>query len=111
MLSRSFTAVIERNVTFDDVFTTEPYETAWAVEARWFVHVLDASPGASIEIASEVSPEGITWCPHEARPVGLQGRGLVTLALTQVGPWQRLKGCVTGPDAQVKVIVYLTLRG
>ena len=63
------------------VFTTEPYETAWAAEARWFVHVLEASPGARLEVAAEVSPEGITWCGHEARPVDLQGQGLVTLAL------------------------------
>jgi len=111
MLSRSFTAVIERNVTFEDVFTTEPYETAWAVEARWFVHVLEASPGARLEVAAEVSPEGITWCGHEARPVELQGRGLLTLALTQVGPWQRLRGLVSGPEAAVKVIIYLTLSG
>ena len=31
MLRRSFTAVPERNVAIANGFTTEPYETAWAV--------------------------------------------------------------------------------
>jgi hypothetical protein len=110
MLRRSFTAVPERNVAIDDGFTTEPYETAWAVEARWFVHVLEAPPGARIAFSSETSPEGLTWCAHEAAEVQHAGTGLSTLALTQVGPWQRLRFRVEGAGS-VRAIVYLTLKG
>lgn len=110
MLRRSFTAVPERNVAIADGFTTEPYETAWADEARWFVHVLEAPAGARIVFASETSPEGLTWCAHEAAAVTLSGTGLATLPIRDIGPWQRLRFTVEGAQS-VRAIVYLTLKG
>jgi len=110
MLRRSLTAVPERNIQITDGFTTEPYETAWVVEARWFVHVLEAAPGARISFAAETSPEGLTWCAHEAAPVALDGQGLATLPIRETGPWQRLRFSVEGA-ASVRAIVYLTLKG
>jgi len=110
MLRRSFTAVIERNIAIGDGFTTEPYETAWVDEARWFVHVLEASPTAKVTYAAETSPEGLTWCAHEAPAASHAGSGLSTLPLTQVGPWQRLRFRVEGAES-VRAIVYLTLKG
>lgn len=110
MLKRSFTAVVERNVTVQGRLETEPYETAWAGEARWFVHVLSADAGTELRIASEISPDGLTWCPHEAASVSRRGPGLLSLPLTLLSPWQRLV-LTTEPSAQaIKVIVYLTLR-
>ncbi|MGV3652067.1 MAG: hypothetical protein ACO1OK_11615 [Devosia sp.] len=110
MLRRSFTAVPERNVAIADGFVTEPYETAWADEARWFVHVLEAPTGARIAFSAETSPEGLTWCAHEAASVSLSGTGLATLPLRDIGPWQRLRFAVEGA-ASVRAIVYLTLKG
>lgn len=110
MLKRSFTAVVERNVTVQGRLETEPYETGWAGEARWFVHVLAADESTELRIASEISPDGMTWCAHEAEPVGRIGPGLVSLPLKMLSPWQRLV-LTTPPDAPaIKVIVYLTLR-
>ncbi len=110
MLRKSFTAVPERNVAITDGFTSEPYETAWAIECRWFVHVLEAPAGAVLTFTSETSPEGLTWCAHEAGAVSLPGAGLATLALTEIGPWQRLRFSVSGAES-VRAIVYLTLKG
>lgn len=110
MLRRSFTAVVERNVMIADGFTTEPYETAWAIECRWFVHVLESVPDARIGFSAETSPEGLTWCPHEAEAVELAGSGLATLPLREIGPWQRLRFSVDGAES-VRAIVYLTLKG
>jgi hypothetical protein len=110
MLRKSFTAVVERNIDIADGFTTEPYETAWVYEARWFVNVLNAEPGTRFSYRAETSPEGLTWCEHEAGPVAHEGSGLSTLPLMQVGPWQRLRFSVEG-GRSVRAIVYLTLKG
>jgi hypothetical protein len=110
MLNRAFTAVIERNVEVIERLETEPYETAWASEGRWFVHVLKAGQAASVRIAAEVSPDGLTWCPHEAASVERRGPGLVTLPLTQLGPWQRLVVTADRDPISTKVIVYLCLK-
>jgi hypothetical protein len=109
MLKRSFTAVIERNVVVNGRLETEPYETGWASEARWFVHVLAADPGIELTIRSEISPDGLTWCPHESGPVGRTGPGLISLPLRMLSPWQRLV-LSTHTARPVKVIVYLSLR-
>jgi hypothetical protein len=110
MLKRSFTAVVERNVTVQGSLETEPYETAWAGEARWFVHVLAADAKTELRISSEISPDGQTWCPHEAEAVSRVGPGLLSLPLTMLSPWQRLVLTTQPASEAVKVIVYLTLR-
>lgn len=110
MLKRSFTAVVERNVTFQGRLETEPYETAWAGEARWFIHVLSADPHTTLSISSEISPDGLTWCPHEAAPVSRMGPGLLSLPLKMLSPWQRLVLTAQPQADAVKVIAYLTLR-
>lgn len=107
MLKRAFTAVIERNVVVQGRLESEPYETAWAGEARWFVHVLSAEPATKLQIESQLSPDGITWCAHESAPANHTGPGLFSLPLKMPGPYQRL---VLTASAAAKVIVYLTLR-
>lgn len=110
MMKRSFTAVVERNVTVTGSLESEPYETGWAGEARWFVHVLAADPQTTLQIASEISPDGLTWCPHEAAPAKHAGPGLFSLPVPMPGPWQRLVVTARPETDPVKVIVYLTLR-
>jgi hypothetical protein len=109
MMKHAFTAVVERNVSIDGTLVTEPYETAWAGEGRWFVHVLSAEPDATLEIAAEISPDGLTWCPHEADAVRRTGPGLVSLPLRMLSPWQRLVLTCSSPRP-AKAIVYLCLR-
>jgi hypothetical protein len=110
MLRRSQIAAVERNVAITDGFTTEPYETGWAIEGRWFVHILEAEPEALLAIHAQVSPDGLTWCDHEAAPVWRNGTGLLSLPLTQLGPWQRL-ACRVDHTGSVRAICYLTLKG
>ncbi len=109
MLNRAFTAVIERNVIVEGRLETEPYETAWASEARWFVHVLAAGAETKLTITSEISPDGLTWCAHESDGVTRTGPGLLSLPLKMLSPWQRLV-LTTSPADPIKVIVYLTLK-
>jgi hypothetical protein len=110
MLNRAFTAVIERNVEIAGRLESEPYETAWASVGRWFVNVLKAGQATGVRIAAEVSPDGLTWCPHEAPSVERRGPGLVSLPLTQLGPWQRLVVTADNDPVPTKVIVYLCLK-
>jgi len=110
MLKRSFTAVIERNIQFKGKLVSEPYETCWATEARWFVNVLEADKDIDLQISSEISPDGLTWCAHETGPVGRKGPGLVSLPLRFLSPWQRLILNTNDNSRPIKVIVYLTLH-
>ena len=72
--------------------------------------MLSADPHTTLSIASEISPDGLTWCPHEAAPVSRMGPGLLSLPLKMLSPWQRLVLTAQPQADAVKVIAYLTLR-
>ena len=111
LMRQSQTAVLERNTTLTGEFATEPYEAAWAGEARWFVQVLDRSTeDAGLTLTAQVSPDGLTWCDHDGDAHRTEGRELTTWALREFGQWLRLRGEVTPAGAQVKVRIYLAVK-
>jgi hypothetical protein len=109
-MRQSFTAVVERNVTWQGDFALEPYEAAWATEAIYFVRVLEATGIPQDALARvQISPDGIHWC-DEGTSVPLASAAGVTFArVSHFGGWLRLVGKL--PDgAKLTVIVYLTLK-
>lgn len=110
MLRRSFTAVLEKGSTVTGEFCTEPYETGWAREARWFVRVLRADEGVGLLLVPQISPDGAEWCDEGSGPLRLQGVGLVSMPLVNFGSWLRLRGTTTGRAGSVTVLIYLALK-
>ena len=110
-MRKSFTAVVSRNETYKEILETEPYECAWAGEARWFLRVLK-SEGSSprLVLRSQVSPDGLFWCDGEDAALTVAGEGLFTLPIRNFGSWLRLRGEVSGANASFKVIIYLVLK-
>ena len=111
-LRNSFTAVIEQSNEYDDDFATEPYEAGWALEARWFVRVLElGGDGARLELHPEISPDGLFWCAEGTAPLVIQAPGLYSVPLSGFGHWLRLRGAFAGLGDRAKVLVYLSLKG
>ncbi len=110
-MRQSFTAVLERNKTWQGDFALEPYETAWATEAIYFVRAL-AAEGMPSDVTArvQISPDGIHWCDEGTLiPLPHQAEGLTFARVAHFGGWLRLVGNL--PDgAQLKVIVYLVLK-
>ncbi len=117
-MRQSFTAVVERNVTWQGEFVVEPYEAAWATEAIYFVRALDSAniPG-DVTARVQISPDGINWCdegtvialPQAPADSAAGGSALTFGRVTHFGGWLRLVGKL--PDtAQLTVIVYLVLK-
>ena len=110
-MRQSYTAVVARNETWQNDYTVEPYEAAWASEAIYFIRTLEATsdvvsaPSAYVEI----SPDGVHWCREGTTLVLSDEPGVSFCRVTHFGGWLRLRG--TLPDgATMKVIVYLTLK-
>lgn len=110
MVRRSFTAVLEKNETFTAGFETEPYEVAWAGEARWFVRVQEMTAGARMVAVAQISPDGLGWCDLGAVGMEMNGVGLYSQPVREFGHWLRLKVGLTGEGARVKLTVYLALK-
>ena len=83
-MRQSQSAVIERGAELESVLETEPFETAWAGEARWFVQHVGGDGTATY--VTQVSPDGLTWCDlDEVEHVVGPGR-LVSWPATGFGP-------------------------
>jgi hypothetical protein len=112
-MRESFTAVLERARTLSGEFATEPYEAAWAAEARWFVRTLERTdPGTRLRVTTQISPDGLHWCDLEPERE-LTGE-LESWASSGFGGWLRLRGTVesdsgTGSPA-AQVLIYLALK-
>lgn len=107
-MHQSLSVVLERNTRLSGQFTTEPYEVAWAREARWFIRVLETDgPDDRFDATTQISPDGLHWCDLDDSNLTTEGKGLTSIAAREFGGWLRLKGTVGGG---AKVMIYLVLK-
>jgi hypothetical protein len=114
MMRNSMTAVLERDGITGPVYVTEPYEVAWATEARWFVRTLAIPEQVErVDLAVQLSPDGLHWCDIDGEAPSIGEPGVITWTTQEFGGWLRLKARVTGddPDASVQALIYLALKG
>ena len=110
-MRKAFTAVLEKNSEFTEDFATEPYEVAWAGEARWFIRMLDIEgEGAHLRARVQISPDGLFWCDEGEVFPDIWEDGLYSIALRDFGGWLRLQCEVGGQAPRVKVLIYLALK-
>lgn len=104
------TAVLD---TFHEItpdYATEPFETAWASEATFFVRAEVASANTGdITFAVELSPDGITWVDEGGRLVLPQGEQLAFVRIRHFGGWLRLR-YLEGALEENQTTVYLVLK-
>jgi len=111
MIPHSMTAVLEKSERFSENFETEPYEVAWAHEARWFIRVLESSGDeAPLKFYPQISPDGLFWCDEGSEPLVVAGRGLYSLPLRDFGHWLRLRADFAEAETTIKALIYLALK-
>lgn len=110
-MRNSMTAVIEQGNTFTTDFETEPYEVAWASEARWFVRLLDWDGDLSqVIITPQISPDGLVWCDEGTAPLRISQKSLSSFPMREFGHWLRVRANLEGDNLSVKLLVYLALK-
>lgn len=107
---QSQTAVLEHNATLRGSFATEPFEAAWAREARWFFQVLDAWGDPTVTLTTQISPDGLTWVDLPDSTLTIGGEAITTWPVREFGHWLRIAGTVADEDAAIKVRIYLALK-
>ena len=104
-----YTAVVERNVTWEGVYATEPYEVGWAAEALVFIRCLDGGV-VGRSAAVQISPDGINWLDEGTHiPLPGQTDALTSARVTHFGNWLRLAGKLS-PGQSCTVMVYFVLK-
>ena len=113
MIRNAYTAVIARGDLWEAQVFTEPYEAAWASEAVFFVHVLEATSGAgAVAVARvQISPDGIRWVDEGAvMDIAARAESLAFARVSNFGGWLRLAVDVPA-GAGIKVVATLALKG
>ena len=117
-MRQSHTAVVARNAAWNGPFNTEPWETAWATEAIYFVRLLNpVSFRVSMQCSVEISPDGIHWAELSRSAFDFdQENTLWHKQLNHFGGWLRLSGQVScAPEFmnrmdELRFMAYLTLK-
>lgn len=110
-MRQSQSAVLERGVELDQIHETEPFEVAWAGEARWFVQFLRAAPGSQVEFRVQISPDGINWMDHETTPaLESEAVGFLSIPVTHFGHWLRLRAEQKSGGTAPLLRIYLELK-
>lgn len=109
-MRESQTAVLERGIRVQDRIATEPFEVAWAGEARWFVQFLEQDPDTQFMIKVQVSPDGLAWVDHETPAVTASATGMITIGVQRFGHWLRLGVERTAGDGRPLTRIYLALK-
>jgi hypothetical protein len=110
-MKESYTAVVARNVDWTGAWATEPYETAWADEAIFFVRVLKSKGNKAVTAHVQISPDGMRWANEGSSvKVAPMKDGVSFVRVKNFGGWLRLAG--TAPKgASLRVMAYLALKG
>ena len=110
MVRRSFTAVLERNIRITGPLTTEPYEVAWATEARVFVRILEISENTRLTVRPRISPDGLFWCDEGSKGLEMREAGLASFSLRNFGHWLQMEVGLEGTDPCARILITLALK-
>lgn len=110
-MRQSQSAVLERGVQLTDTHETEPFEVAWAGEARWYVHFLRPVPSATVEFRVQISPDGLNWIDHEGvEPLESEADGFLSIPVVGFGHWLRLSSRLISGSESPMLRIYLELK-
>ena len=106
-----YTVVLERMREVTDSFDTEPYETAWASEAMFFIRVHDiAGKGTELKSRVQVSVDGIEWIDEGTHFPTITAPGNHFIRCTHFGGWLRLRNEIRGEEASLRTTMHLSLK-
>lgn len=106
----SQTAVLEKNTVLSGTFATEPFEVAWAREARWYFQVLESTGAPAVELSTQISPDGLNWIDLDGEPIRVAAEGITSWSVREFGHWLRVRGSTGAEGTSVKVRIYLALK-
>jgi len=85
------TTVLERRSALGAQLVTEPYETAWASEATFYVRLHSESAGIpTLRCRPQTSLDGITWVNFPDAMLAVESTGDHRLPLTHFDGWLRM---------------------
>jgi hypothetical protein len=105
------TSILERKGEINDGYQTQPFETAWASEAIFFIEIHTAQEGIPAFVAHvQISADGVRWVDEGACSGTLDAAGLHFIKVAHFGGWLRLRFTADEPDARSTMTIHLVLK-
>jgi len=108
-MQQTNTSVLARRIVIDRDFATVPYEAGWASEVVVFVQVEGEHP--VLDLATEISPDGLTWIRRGPEVRLAEDAMIADLALTTFGNWLRVTVRGATPAATARILVHVNGKG
>lgn len=106
-----YTVVLERMQRYSGEFQTEPYETAWAGEALFFIRIHEMTgEKAVLNSRVQVSVDGIEWIDEGTSFPPIDSEGSYFIRVSHFGGWLRLANEVGGKNGEAKLTIQLVLK-
>ena len=107
-----YTVVLERMQTKEaPSFATEPYETAWAGEAMFFIRIHELQgKNARLRSRTQVSADGMDWLDEGTAFPPIDKAGSYMIKVAHFGGWLRLFNEIEGEGAKAVLTVQLVLK-
>ena len=105
------TAVLERHAQLSGKFNTEPFETAWASEAIFFIRVEEiVGENPQLRAKVQISADGINWVDEGTAFPAVTALGDFFVRVAHFGGWLRLSGEVQNSDSRFQTTIHLVLK-
>ena len=105
------TAVLERHTQLSGRFDSEPFETAWASEALFFIRIEDiVGENPMLRAKVQISSDGINWIDEGTTFSPITSCGDYFVRVSHFGGWLRLDGEVQGQESRMQATIHLVLK-
>ena len=105
------TTVTERKLDFKTDFETHPYEAGWASEAISFIRVESLTgESAQLDATVQISVDGIRWVDEGTSFKTISATGDYFVKVSHFGGFLRLRGSVSGTDANFNLTIWWVLK-
>ncbi|WP_426184896.1 DUF6385 domain-containing protein [Microbacterium sp. TWP3-1-2b2] len=108
-MQQTNTSVIARRVVIDGDYATQSYEAGWASEAVIFVQT--EGPHPDLELATEISPDGIHWIRRGEAVTLKAASAIAELSLATFGNWLRVTVKGATPQQPARILVHVNGKG
>lgn len=102
-----YTAALERHTVISGTFETEPFETAWASEAMFFLRIEEFHKAGKVNARVRVSADGIHWIDEGTAFATMTDCGDYFVRVKHFGGWLQLACEIEG---EAETTIHLALK-
>lgn len=105
------TTTVEQRKDFTSAFATHPMESAWAMEAIFFLTVENVTgESPTLKAKVQISVDGVNWVDEGTHSAVITEKGHSFIRVRHFGGWLRLWADIGGQGSCFNLTIHLALK-